>query len=37
VSEILGHSSITITADTYAHIIDEAKKKAADNLEKYFL
>lgn len=35
VSEILGHSGISITADIYAHVIDEAKKQAADSLEKY--
>ncbi len=35
VSEILGHSSINITLDVYAHVIEEAKKKAADSLDKY--
>jgi integrase len=35
VSSVLGHSSINITADIYAHVIDEAKKKAADSLDKY--
>lgn len=35
VSEILGHSGISITADIYAHVIDEAKKQAAERLEKY--
>lgn len=35
VSEILGHSSINITGDVYAHVIDGAKKKAADSLDKY--
>ncbi|NLT97606.1 MAG: site-specific integrase [Christensenellaceae bacterium] len=35
VSEVLGHSSINITLDVYAHVIEEAKKKAADSLDKY--
>jgi integrase len=35
VSEILGHSGISITADIYSHVIKEAKKQAADSLEKY--
>lgn len=35
VSEILGHSSITITADIYAHVMSESRKKAAQSLEKY--
>jgi integrase len=35
VSEILGHSSITITADIYAHVIDEQKKEAAMKIGKY--
>ncbi len=35
VSEILGHSSITITADIYAHVFNESRKKAAESLEKY--
>jgi integrase len=37
VSEVLGHSSITITMDIYGHVLDEAKKKAADSLNKYLL
>lgn len=35
ISEILGHSSITITADIYGHIIEEKKKEAAQKLDKY--
>lgn len=35
VSTILGHSSIGVTADIYAHVIDRAKKEAAKSLEKY--
>jgi integrase len=34
VSNILGHSSINITADIYAHVIDRAKKEAADAASK---
>lgn len=30
VSEVLGHSSIRVTADVYAHLLDEAKAEAAD-------
>lgn len=33
VSEILGHSSITFTYNTYIHIIDEQKKNAVDLLD----
>lgn len=36
VSDWLGHSTIKITADIYGHVIEEAKKKAANSLEKYF-
>lgn len=32
VSEILGHSSITITADTYSSVLDELKRDAADKI-----
>lgn len=28
-SQILGHSSITITADLYTHVLEDTKKKAA--------
>lgn len=35
ISEILGHSTITITADTYIHIVDEMKRKAVNKLDKY--
>lgn len=37
ISEILGHSSISITADIYGHILDEKKKQAAHKLDKYLL
>jgi integrase len=30
VSELLGHSSIRVTADVYSHLIDDAKTEAAD-------
>jgi integrase len=32
VSEMLGHSSITITADTYTSVADELKRAAADKI-----
>ncbi|MCG8688185.1 MAG: site-specific integrase [Desulfobacterales bacterium] len=35
VSDTLGHSSISITADIYAHTIDEARKQLADSMDKY--
>ncbi len=30
ISEVLGHSSIRVTADVYGHLIDDAKAEAAD-------
>lgn len=30
ISDILGHSTIKITADTYTHVLDEGKKRATD-------
>lgn len=30
ISDILGHSSISVTADIYAHLVDEAKTEAAE-------
>lgn len=33
VSEVLGHSSIRVTADVYGHLIDDAKAEAADAIE----
>lgn len=33
VSEMLGHSSISITADTYMHVIDQKKKDAVKSLD----
>ena len=37
VSEILGHSSISITADIYGHVLEEQKRKAVGQLDKYFI
>jgi integrase len=36
ISEILGHSSISITADVYGHVLEEQKRKAVGTLDKYF-
>lgn len=36
VQELLGHSSISITLDTYSHVIPEIKKSAANKLNKLF-
>lgn len=33
ISELMGHSSITITAEFYAHLSDEHKKKAVNKLK----
>jgi integrase len=35
ISEILGHSSIAITADIYTNVFEESKKAAAASLNKY--
>jgi integrase len=29
--ELLGHSSINITMNTYAHVLDDAKRRLADS------
>ena len=34
VSERLGHASITITLDTYSHVLPSMQKAAADKLQK---
>ncbi len=34
VSETLGHSTITLTADTYAHVAPELRKDAADAMDR---
>ena len=36
ISDILGHSSISITADIYGHVLEEQKRKAVSTLDKYF-
>ncbi len=36
VSDILGHSSISITADIYGHVLEEQKRNAVGMLDKYF-
>ena len=36
VSDILGHSSISITADIYGHVLEEQKRNAVNKLERYF-
>ncbi len=32
VQELLGHSTIAVTADIYSHVLDKTKKKALDKL-----
>jgi hypothetical protein len=34
VSERLGYASITLTLDTYSHVLPDMQKSAADKLEK---
>ena len=34
VSERLGHSSITLTLDTYSHVLPAMQKRAADTMGK---
>ena len=36
VSQILGHSDITVTLGTYHHIIDEQRKNAVDIIDDIF-
>jgi integrase len=36
VQEILGHSQISLTADTYAHVMPSMKKDALDGLGELF-
>lgn len=36
VQELLGHSSIQMTGDTYAHVSQELKQKAASKLDKLY-
>lgn len=35
VSELAGHSTITLTANTYGHIMHEKKVEAIDKLDKF--
>ncbi|CAM0497245.1 tyrosine-type recombinase/integrase [Thermoanaerobacter kivui] len=34
VSERLGHASITLTLDTYSHVLPDMQKQATDKLEE---
>lgn len=36
VQELLGHSNISITLDTYTHVLDSMKKKAASKLDDLY-
>lgn len=36
VQELLGHSNISITLDTYTHVLDNMKKKAASKLDDLY-
>jgi integrase len=36
VQERLGHSQITLTMDTYSHVLPSVQKRAADNLDQAF-
>lgn len=36
IMELLGHSSITLTMNTYAHVLDELKAKTADSMDAIF-
>ena len=37
VSEILGHSSISITADLYTHVLQDTKQVAANQIEQLLI
>ncbi len=37
VRDNLGHSSITLTADVYAHVLDRAKERGAERLEAFIM
>jgi integrase len=34
IMETLGHSTITVTLNTYSHVLDEARQEAADAMDK---
>jgi site-specific recombinase XerD len=36
VMEILGHSQISLTANTYQHVVQSLKERAADRMEALF-
>ena len=36
VQELLGHSNISITLDTYTHVLDSMKRKAAQKLNDLY-
>ena len=36
VQERLGHSQISLTLDTYSHVLPAVHKKAADNIDRAF-
>jgi hypothetical protein len=37
VHKLLGHSSLSITVDTYTHVLDRMKEKAISKLDKLFV
>ena len=34
--DLLGHSSISVTLDTYSHVIAEMQREAADQMDAVF-
>ena len=36
VSEGLGHSNMSITLDTYSHVLQDAEKEAAEKTDNFF-
>jgi integrase len=34
VSEMLGHSAISITLDTYSHVLPDMQREAVDDLQR---
>jgi len=36
ISDRLGHSTITLTADTYSHVGERLQREASNKLEKVF-
>ena len=35
--EVLGHSQISLTMNTYSHVVPELKKDAADRMDQAFV